>query len=96
MFRNSITFKLLALIVSAFAITTVSVLLLANNQLTRIIDKSQDAVYAEKVEAILELFHRSNERLQKTGLVEAYAEDFKEASLKVLRQTYYQEPDQRI
>lgn len=86
---NSITFKVLSLIVCAFILTTVSVLFIADRQLTRIIDESQEAVYAEKIEAIRELLYRRNERLMQTGLVEAYFEDFKEASLKVLRKTYY-------
>ncbi len=94
--RNSITFNLLCLIISAFIVTTVSVLFIGDIQLTRIIDESQDAVYAEKIEAIWGSLHRNNERLKKTGLVEAYAEDFKEASLKILRQTYYRHPDQLI
>ncbi len=93
---NSITFKLLFLIACAFIITTVSVLFIADRQLTLIIDKSQEAVYVEKIEAIRELLHRRNERLIQTGLVEAYFEDFKEASLKVLRQTYYKHADQPI
>ncbi|MCF6187863.1 MAG: ATP-binding protein [Desulfobulbaceae bacterium] len=93
---NSITFKLLSLIVCAFIITTVSVLLVADRQLTRIIDESQEAVYAEKIESIRELLHRRNERLRQTGLVEAYFEDFKESSLKVLRQAYYNHADQPI
>ena len=93
---NSITFKFLSLIVCAFIITTVSVLFVADRQLTRIIDKSQEAVYVEKIEAIRELLYRRNERLMQTGLVEAYFEDFKEASLKILRQTYYKHTDQLI
>jgi len=93
---NSITFKLLFLIACAFILTTVSVLFIADRQLTRIIDQSQEAVYIEKIEAIRELLHRRNERLIQTGLVEAYFEDFKEASLEVLRQTYYKHADQTI
>ena len=93
---NSITFKLLSLLVGAAVILVVSVLLMADIQLTRIIDESQDAVYAEKIEAIWGSLHRSNERLKKTGLVEAYADDFKESALKDLRQTYYKHADQPI
>ena len=83
---NSITFKLLGLIIGAFVIMSISVLFIANKQLIRIIDESQNVVYTEKIETIWGNLHRTNERLMKTGLVEAYAEDFKEASLKVLRQ----------
>ncbi|MCK4839624.1 MAG: PAS domain S-box protein [Desulfobulbaceae bacterium] len=86
---NSITFKLLAIIIGAFVITTGSVLFMAGDQLTRIIDESQHELFEKKTEAILGILYRSNERLKKTGLAEAYGEDFKEASLKILRQTYY-------
>ena len=94
--RSSITFKLLSIIIGAFVITTVSVLFIGDIYLTRIIDESQDAAYAEKVESIWGGLNRSNERLKKTGLVEAYAEDFKERSLKLLRQSYYKYADQPI
>ena len=93
---NSITFKLLFLIVCAFIVTTVSVLFMADRQLTRIIDESQEAIYAEKIESIRELLYQRNERLRQTGLVEAYFEDFKDSSLKVLRQAYYKHADQPI
>ncbi|MCP4397320.1 MAG: PAS domain S-box protein [bacterium] len=76
--------------------TTISILLAADIQLTRIIDRSQNAVYAERVEAIWGTLKKSNNRLQKTELVEAYIEDFKESTLKVLRQTYYNRPNQPI
>ena len=71
---NSITFKLLFFIIGAFVITTVSVLFVGNIYLTRIIDESQDVAYAEKIESIWGILNRSNERLKKTGLVEAYSE----------------------
>ena len=93
---NSITFKLLSLIIGAFIITTASVLIIGDIQLTRIIDQSQNAVYVEKIEAILGNLHRSNERLKKTGLVEAYIEDFKESSLKILKQSHYKHANQSI
>ncbi len=93
---NSITFKLLILIIGAFVTMSISVLYIANKQLIRIVDESQNALYTEKVEVILGNLHRTNERLKKTGLVEAYAEDFQDATLKDLRDTYYKYPDQLI
>ena len=93
---NSITFKLLALIIGAFVITTVSVLFIGGNQLTKIIDESQNALYVEKMEAIFDLLRRSDKWLKKTGLEGAYAEDFKEESLEVLRQTHFKRADQLI
>ena len=94
--QNSITFKLLAPIISVFVISTVSVLFVQDIQLTRILDKSQNAMYAEKIETIWGDLDRKNALLHKTGLVEAYVEDFEEASLKILRQTYYKQANQSI
>jgi len=48
--RNSITFKLLVIIAMAFAIAALCILLLADNRLKTILDKSQRAVYFEKME----------------------------------------------
>ncbi len=94
--QSSITVKLLSLIVCAFVVTTASVLFVADKQLTRIINESQNALYVEKIEAILTNLDRSNERLKKTGLIEAYAEDFQESAIKHLRQMYYKHTHQRI
>ncbi|WP_163336399.1 ATP-binding protein [Desulfopila sp. IMCC35008] len=94
--RNSITLKVLSLVISAFVVTTVSILFIANNQLTGIIDTSQNELYEEKVDTILTSLQRSHERLKKTGLVEAYSDDFRETALRDLRQTYYTDQDLRI
>jgi len=93
---QSITFKLLSLMIGAFIITGASVILVADFQLTRIIDRSQDAIYAEKQDVIWELLNRTDARLQKTGLVEAYGEDFKQSAVSSLRQAYYRGKDQLI
>ena len=93
---NSITVKLLAIIVGAFVVTIVAILLLADIQLRQILDESQEAVYAERVDTITGLLRRSSERLKKTGLVEAYADDFKQSALTVLRKSYYTKPDPAI
>lgn len=88
---NSLTIKLLSAIALAFVVTTVSVLCMADRQLTRIIDESQNALYKEKVESIVSFLARSNDRLEKTGLKEAYIKDFQEASIKSLRSIYYRQ-----
>lgn len=93
---GSITVKLLALIIGAFIFSTVSVLLLANAELKQIIDKSQKVVYSEKIEAILGILSRDNQRLQKTGMIEAYSKDFKESALQDLRRSYYTHPNRHI
>ena len=91
MVRNTITVKLLAIIVGAFFITTVLVLVLADIQLKRILDNSQEAVYSERIDTIVGFLSRRNERLKKTVLVEAYFDDFKASALAILRNSYYKQ-----
>jgi len=86
---NSITFKLLSIVIANLAIMTIIILIIANTQLTRIIDKSQEAVYNEKIEIILETLRRSNERLIMTGSIDVYIDDFKKSALNTLKKTYY-------
>ncbi len=93
---NSITLKLLVIIVGAFTITTAGVLVFADIQLKRILDTSQEAVYTERIDTIISFLSRSDERLKKTGLVEAYIDDFKRSALTFLRKNYYKQPDQPI
>ena len=93
MYRNTITVKLLVIIVGAFFVTTVVVLVLADIQLKQILDKSQDAVYSERIDTIVGFLSRRNERLKKTVLVEAYLDDFKASALAILRNSYYKLSD---
>ncbi len=93
---NSITIKLMGAISAIFIIAGISVLLIADRQMNHIIDKSQTALYGEKVETIRDLLKRNNERLNKTGLVDAYIDDFKQSSVKTLRRIYYKDPGQTI
>ena len=89
MARLSITFKLLSFIMIAMFFTTISVLFLSTTQLNRIIDDSQQAVYSEKLDAILGTLDRMVRRLQLTENVEAYEEDFKQSAIINLSQVYY-------
>ncbi len=93
---NSISIKLFSIMVGAFFCSTVSILLIADSKLTRIINTSKNALYKEKVDTIWSVLYQNNERLQKTGLVEAYLEDFKKSTLKELRHTYYNLPGLNI
>ncbi len=87
---TSITVKLLALIAAAFIISGVSVFCISDTKLIQVIDESQEALYAEKVNTIYNFLSRTNERLKKTGMVDAYIEDFQAASIKNLRLDHYQ------
>lgn len=90
---RSITAKILPLIIAAFLLIMVSVLLISKKQLTEILDRSQYEIYAEKVGVIREALKRNDDRLQKTGLVEAYEEDIKKSTLEKLKNTYYRQQD---
>ena len=73
----------------AFVFTTIGMLLLATNQLDKIINESQHAVYSEKLDAILGTLDRKVQRLRLTENVEAYKEDFKYSAIKNLSEVYY-------
>ena len=90
---RSITIKLLPLILFSFVSIIVGVLFISKIQLTKIIDKSQHEIFAEKVDVIWETLKRNDVRLQKTGLVEAYEDDIKKSTIGKLKNTYYLQPD---
>lgn len=93
---GSITFKLLALVISAFVLTTITVLVIANDRLIQIIDQSQNTLYNEKINVLWNLLDQTEERLRKTGWIEAYSEDFQESAVKTIRNNYYDSLDQSI
>lgn len=90
---RSITAKILPLILVAFLLIMAGVLLISRMQLTDIIDRSQSEIYVEKVGVIWETLKRNDDRLQKTGLVEAYEEDIKKSTLEKLKNTYYRQQE---
>lgn len=89
---RSITLKLLPFIIGSFILVTFSVLVLSKVQLTKLIDKSQQEIFEEKLDVIWESLKRVDDRLQQTGLVEAYADDFKSSIITNLQNTYYRQP----
>ncbi len=93
---QTINFRLLLLIATAFVITAISVLYMADRELNSIIDLSQETVYSEKIDTIAALLQQENERLVRTGMVDAYQEDFQEAILKTIRKSSYQLTDRGI
>jgi len=93
---KSLNFKLLSVITLAFAITAFCVLFVADIRLTQVIDKSQDAVFKEKIDTIWRTLNRSNLRLKKTGLIATYLEDFQESALETLRSAHYKVEDASI
>ena len=91
MMNRSITLKLLPVIIGSFILLAACVLLLAKSELTKIIDKSQQDIFAEKIDVVWGNLKRMDDRLQKTGLVEAYREDFENSALKTLQESYYKQ-----
>ena len=88
---KSITAKLLTLMICTFFITLIIILLAANTQLRKIIDKSQFTISSEKIEIIMKDIERTHNRLEQTGLIEVYIDDFQNSLLKRLKETYYKD-----
>jgi PAS domain S-box-containing protein len=93
---RSITTKLLFLILGTYVLSLLSILLIADRQLNKILDKSQTEIFHEKLEHIWIELDRSESRLQKTGLVEAYVDDFKNSVLTQLSEAYYSEDEMNV
>ena len=91
--RYSLTTRILLLVTATLLVGGALIYGIANRHLLAIVDRGQEEIYREKVEAICAQLARADERLRKTGLVEAYREDFQTAVLKDLRELYYQQGD---
>ncbi len=86
---KSLTSKLLLFIIASFILVIAGVVVIANYHLTKIIDKSQEEIFTEKINVIWENLDRSEDRLNQTGLREAYQNDFQTAFLSTMQSTYY-------
>ena len=93
---KSITFKLLSFVIAAFILVTISILILSYVQLIPIADKSQNVIYSEKLDVIWTTLSRIEQKLQKTGLIEAYIDDFKNSAITTLESTYYSAKNQKV
>ena len=85
------TFRLLSLVIGTFLISMMTLFIMAEQQLNKIIDKSQTSIFEEKIDIILGELHRQDRRLQSTGLVEAYERDFKERTLTWFSESFYED-----
>ncbi len=94
--RKSITFRLLIYVFIGFVLTTIGVLLLANYQLRGIINRSQNVIYQEKIDAIMNTLNTRVEKLNASGMRDVYEKQFQESVLRTLRRSYYKSDDQRI
>ena len=89
MLKRSINLRLQLRIVVALCLVAVIIVVLANMQLRRIIDKWQTAVYAQKISEIADTIDLKYRQLEKTGMMEAYEEGFRKSLLKTLGRKYY-------
>ena len=87
---NSIQFKLTLIIVLGFLVTTFLVQFIVGHNMTSAINLGQEAEYGEKLQTVLQTIQNNHNRLQKTGMVSTYQEDFQNLTLRQLRQTYLQ------
>ena len=93
---NSITTKLLLLVAVAFIVIAVSVIWIANDQTTKIIDVNVSTAYREKVDTVWHMLARSNDKLQQTGMVDAYREDFQRDVVADVRHRYYKKANLQL
>ncbi len=81
---HSLTAKLLFLIVCAFIITTAAILILADMELTRIVDAGQKTINQHRITVIAGYLEVTYDKLLKTGLVEAYQAEYKALAIENL------------
>jgi len=93
---NTLQLKLPILIVLGFALATGLVQYLVSQQMTRAINQSLEVEYSQKLQTILQTIQSNDERLQRTGMVATYRDDFQDSTLRQLRQTYFQSTDQGL
>ncbi len=87
---SSITKRLIFLVIAFFLMTMMILFAASEIQLRKIIDSGQHLIYQEKIEIVLNELERTNTRLQKTGLVDAYIDDFQNTILRELKNGYYE------
>lgn len=93
---NSITFKLLVVMVTIFIMMMTGIFILENIKVKKILDRSQESEFAERIETIFGVLERSNDRLKRTLREETYLDDFQNSALNFLRTNYYSRPEQQI
>ncbi len=90
---NSIKTRLLLLVAAAFLLTAASVIGVVNNKTMQIIDANANDFYSEKVDTVWRMLDRNYHKLEQTGLVEAYQEDFQRAVISEIKRTYYEQTE---
>ncbi len=86
---KGITFKLLIPVLGTLLAALSCIFIIADRQLMNIIDKSQNQIYEKSLQILWDELNRSYTRLQQTGLVDAYEDDFQERVLSRFEESYY-------
>ncbi len=94
--RKYLIFHLLFLISGGFVAAALGVFLFADGQVKKVVNQSQNMVYDEKLDAIIRILEASVDKLNATGLRDAYEMDFQQSALGTLRSVYYTGGSQRV
>lgn len=94
--NNSITYKILFVIIILFFITSITALYVIDYKLSIISDKSQKERYIEKIDLIISRLESYQKRLSKTGIEDIYIADFQQLSLSRLKENYYKDNPQKV
>lgn len=92
---DSLQFRLAIIIVFAFALLTILVQFIVTRKMTDIVNQGQTVEYSDRLQTVLLAIQMNYDRLQKTGMVAAYREDFQTLTLRQLRQTYIDDNPQK-
>jgi PAS domain S-box-containing protein len=87
---QSITTKLVLVLGAAFIVLNGIILVSATSRLKTIVNQSQNTLYEEKLQTILQVLESKYQRLLATQNVDAYEAYMKRDAVKTLRQAYYQ------
>lgn len=89
MIKNvSLKQQLLFYILSSIIIGMIILFYLSYNNLKSNIDESQETLYSQKIDNIIYLIDQKNQKLQKTGMVDAYEEVFKKGTIDTVKDVF--------
>lgn len=86
--KKSLLRYLLFCLAITLTIATGAMIFFANKEVRSIIDSSQNSLFSEKIDTIINILGESNRLLNSTGLQESYIDDFQETTLQRLSAMY--------
>ncbi|HOX26931.1 MAG TPA: response regulator [Candidatus Krumholzibacteria bacterium] len=89
LWRESLVWRLLALVGGAFAVVSLIVFLLVDSLIQRVVYTSNVEVYSERIDAMVHRLAQQASRLALTGQPEFYRPEYQDVVLRELAQTYY-------